>query len=224
MIERCRFGSFIPGYHLVTLKKGTIMEIFIRFFSTLLLLRAEPDHHHGGRSASSDRLLDYLAVSQNPNFKRDLCIQELEKRQGTDTSHYNFNTYETNQFTARLKFIAENNRGFELAMKRNPSVEDVEAFSCLKPCFSILKPVKDFLADHPDLARSYRGMQPFGQPLEKFLQVLAGEAGGFSVPMKGVTFSDHVRLRDITNYLSDMTGMTTMAVNTLMYDIGRSMP
>lgn len=192
-------------------------DVLTHFLSTLLFLRSDPSH--SSRYASSDRLLDYLAVSQNPNFKRNLCILELEQRKGLDTSFYNFNNYESKQFGVRIKLIAENNRAFELAMIRNPSVEDVEAFSCLRPCYSILKPVKDFLADHPDIAKGYRGMQPFGQPVEAFLVRLSSL--GVSVPVKGSTFSDHVRLRDITNYLADMTGMTTVAVNTLMYDLSR---
>jgi len=188
----------------------------LNFFATLLALKSNINQENPCHKYSSNRLLDYLADSDNKKFNKELCIKELEKRvQHQHTSPFHFNNYEATRFTARFKLV-QDNKSYELAIKEYPSVKDLEELSYCKysTCWSVLFCIKRYLCDHPDLAKQYRGLQPFGRQVAASFKALTNINVGTSP-----TLQDHIKLRDITNYLSDMTGLTTVAVNTLMFSI-----
>jgi hypothetical protein len=82
-----------------------------------------------------------------------------------------------------------------------------------EPGWSTLFPLKLFLINHPDLAKKYRGMLPFGSQVIKFYNEVPLGEKITSTP----SFKDHVRLMDFTNALADQTGSTTVSLNNEMY-------
>jgi hypothetical protein len=112
----------------------------------------------------------------------------------------------------KIMVITNNNRAYELAVKIDPTVQDLEEFAKLDPCWSLLFPVKAYLHHHFSVAKDYRGMLPFGGGVIEAVNKI------WNRTMKGSpSFQDHVRLMAMTNEIADKHGMTTIAVNDLLY-------
>lgn len=169
----------------------------------------------------SNNLLSYLAWSNKSDFNFELCYDELSNRIAPDdASKYNIYNWEHFMFARRFKLISTNNKAYELASKKDPSVQDLEEFSKIDPCFANLYPVKWFILDHQELIRDYKGMLPFGREVIKYYNTIVSQ----DMMVKGSpTFKDHVNLRDISLRKSILTGMPMITINNLMYWFGKEM-
>lgn len=169
----------------------------------------------------SNNLLSYLAWSNNPNFDFELCYDELFNRTAPDNaSKHGIYNWEHFMFARRFKLISTNNKAYNLAVKRDPTVSDLEEFSKIDPCFANLYPVKWFVLDHPELIPGYKGMLPFGREVAKYYNSI--------VPAKqkvksSPTFKDHENLREISLRKSILTGIPMVTINNLMYWFGKEM-
>lgn len=121
----------------------------------------------------------------------------------------------------RFSVMGHNNRAYEIALMGNPVVPILEEFASLDPCFSLLYAVKMFLHHYPYKARDYRGMLPFGSNVIMAVNAIDGFEP--KVEESKPSFQDHVRLMVLTNRLADKYGMTTLAINDLLYLEGRAL-
>lgn len=112
----------------------------------------------------------------------------------------------------KLSVMCNNNRAYELAVKTWPTRFDLEEFSRLDPCWSLLFSVKLYLHHHEHHAMEYRGMLPFGGGVIESINRIWGRNA-----KARPTHQDHVRLMNMTNELADKLGMTTIAVNDMLY-------
>lgn len=169
----------------------------------------------------SNNLLSYLAWSNKSDFNFELCYDELLNRVAPDdASKHNIYNWEHFMFARRFKLISTNNKAYELAVKRDPSVQDLEEFSKIDPCFANLYPVKWFVLDHQELIRDYKGMLPFGKEVIKYYNTIVPQG----MTVKGSpSFKDHVNLRDISLRKSLLTGIPMVTINNLMYWFGKEM-
>jgi hypothetical protein len=169
----------------------------------------------------SRRLIDYLAWSNNPEFNRETCLREMEARTPADKmSDLKYKSYEKFIFERRYRLMSSKNNAYEIAMKENPTVSNLDMFSNIDPCWSTLFPVKCFVVDHYEMARDYRGMLPFGKEvIASYNSMVKSEYHLYKSP----TFIDHIRLKILTNRKSDLTGIPTVTINTLMYKHGRTL-
>jgi hypothetical protein len=109
--------------------------------------------------------------------------------------------------------LNHNNRAFLIAIKKNPTIEELEEFSLIEPCWSILFPLKAYLHDHPEMAIKYKGLVPFGKTVIVFFNSL-----DITEPISGTpSFGDHVALQEFTNKLADLHGCSTIIINNEMY-------
>jgi hypothetical protein len=170
---------------------------------------------------TSNRLLDYLAWSNNPGFDAKACLEAMSNRvSSTDpASHdFNFKSWESKIFSKRMNLLASNNKAYEIATKFNPTTTNLEDFSKIDPCFSTLFPGKIYLSDHPDQAMEYRGMLPFGREVVAYYNTIVEESWLID---GSPTFKDHVRLRDLSNRKAIFMGVPTITINNLMYQFGK---
>jgi hypothetical protein len=169
----------------------------------------------------SNNLLSYLAWSNKSDFMFERCYDELFNRIAPDdASKHNIYNWEHFMFARRFKLISTNNKAYELAVKRDPNVHDLEEFSKIDPCFANLYPVKWFILDHLELVRDYKGMLPFGREVIKYYNTIVPQV----MAVKGSpSFKDHVNLRDISIRKSILTGMPMVTINNLMYWFGKEM-
>jgi hypothetical protein len=137
----------------------------------------------------------------------------MEKRTPYDQlPNLGFASQDTTIFKKRFDLLATNNRAYQIAVKTNPSVEELEEFSFIEPGWSTLFPLKIYLMFHPKDAMQFRGMLPFGSEVIKFYnQSGMGEIKGTP------NFRDHVRLMEMTNFLADHYGCSTATLNNEMY-------
>lgn len=173
---------------------------------------------------ASNNLLSYLAHFYNRNFKYNKCYDLMNIRTPSDKADFKDLRIEPHRekvIKTRFDLIALDNQAYELAVKVDPFVEDLEAFAQIKPCWSILFPVKMYLVDHPEVAKEYRGLQSFGSEVIKFYDSVIEEQ--FKIDKRSPNYQDHLRLQEMTNRYADLLGMTPIAVNTLMYLEGKEM-
>lgn len=166
-------------------------------------------------------LLSYLSWSSRKHFKYEECYRDMYNRiHPDDMSYYTIYPYEKQIFIKRFKFLNSNNLAYELACKVNPTVTDLETFSRLEPCFSILFPLKCYLMDHPDLKLQYKGMLPFGREIVRYYNSLVPPEDS----IKGSpTFKDHLKLNKITLRKASSMNMPTVTINNIMYWLGKEM-
>jgi hypothetical protein len=178
-------------------------------------------HQSFEKYGKHDRLLDYLAQprihlgSSNQAFI-ELCVKLMESRTPFDqakaffkTANYSYAPHDSTIFKARFDLLSTNNRAYAIAIKANPSVQELEEFSYIDPGWSVLFPLKLFLIFHASLAMLYRGLLPFGDPIVQFYNTteMGSEIQG------SPSFSDHVRLREVTNALAEHLGCSTVMLN-----------
>lgn len=168
----------------------------------------------------SNHLLAYIATSlYSKGFNRSKCYARLKFRvpYNAETNlMLNLCPTETNIFNARFDLINSNNRAYEIATKSNPTVTELEEFAMLRPCWSNIFPVKAMLTDHVELAKNYRGLQPFGKYVISFFNEVL-ENNGEEKVKNSPDFKDHIRLRDFTNKMSDILEIPTPTLNSMMY-------
>lgn len=168
-----------------------------------------------------DDLLSYLAWSNNRKFDAASCYKSMKSRMAPkdpDLPHFNFNHWESKIFCRRLNLLASNNRAYEIATKKNPSISHLEDFSKIDPCFSTLYPIKLFLIAHIEMAPGYRGMLPFGREVVKYYNTLYPDEGYIGGTP---SFKDHIHLRDLSNRKAILMGVPSITINHLMYQFGR---
>ena len=173
-----------------------------------------------------NNLLSYLAYSSAPTFNFDACFEDMFNRvqMSQDDRYlsqtYQFKDWESNIFKRRFKILSSNNKAYELAVKLNPTVQDLEAFSKIDPCFALLFPVKRYLMDHAETAVNYLGFLPFGREVTMCYNSIVP----VNMVIKGhPTFKDHISLSEISLRKAILMGVPTVTINNIMYSIGKSM-
>lgn len=119
----------------------------------------------------------------------------------------------------RLKVMANNNKAYALASKDYPTVEELREFSMIDDCagYACLSALNVYLHHHPDAAALYQGFLPFGSGVvEAVRKIEQFEHSSKDNP----TYSDHVKLMNLTNAIAASRGTTTIAVNDDLYLIG----
>jgi hypothetical protein len=167
----------------------------------------------------NNTLLSYLAWSNREGFDFELCYDELFNRVAPeDASKHNIYKWEHFIFARKFKLININNKAYEIAIKKDPTVKDLEEFSMLDPCFANLYPIKWYILDHLQLIPEYKGMLPFGREVLKYYNTIVPPERN----IKGSpTYKDHAYLRDISLRKSILTGMPMITINNLMYWFGK---
>lgn len=169
-----------------------------------------------------NKLLHYLArprMSVN-NFCFRECCRYMEKRMSFEKlpTALGFAPQDASVFKVRFNFLAGNERAYALAVKPNPTVEELAEFGLKRPCWSILYAVKNYLWQHPDEAKAYRGLLPLGSEVTRFLNTVDQWSYG-----SGSNTADHVRLMNLSNQIADALNLPSVTVNDLMYLRGRSL-
>ena len=173
-----------------------------------------------GSSRGGVDLLSYLAWSETSGFDADLCYQcMLERRELSTCPSLGYGPQESQVFKKRFEVMRTSNHAYRLAVMQHPTGADLEEFSYIDPCFSLLWPLKRFLFDHPSMSGLYRGCVPFGRPVQAYFSAYSGYGAIKGTP----DYKAHVALRDWTVSLSDFYGVSTMAINTEMYAQGMKM-
>lgn len=164
-----------------------------------------------------NRLIDYLAQSDVTNFDAYVRrVKALENRAPLeDSPNMGYSPRESTRFKTAFNLMATNNRSYEIAIKVNPSCEDIDEFIKRTVGFTTAYTGKKYLMNHPEMCREYRGLVPFGGPVRACFNSMVEDQ------IKGTPdLRDHFLLRDMTNMIADQLGMTTMAVNNWMHIVG----
>lgn len=166
-----------------------------------------------------NNLISYLAWSNSENFNFLECRQEMIDRKGPENlTYYGWKSYEQRMYLKRFKLMSSNNRAYALAVKQNPTVQCIEEFATLDPCYANLSSVVKYLIDHPTLAKEYTGLLPFGREVIKCYNAMVPEEW----KIKGSpSYKDHIRLQEMSNNKAILMGIPTVTFNSLMYQIGR---
>lgn len=119
----------------------------------------------------------------------------------------------------RSNLLANNNRAYSIATKKYPTVKELEELGEIKPGWSLLFAIKDYLLHHLDFAMDYKGFVPFGGPVIAFLQSL--ENPPVFTNFRNPTYKDHVTLRELTNAMAKQLNLPSIVINNWMYIEGR---
>jgi hypothetical protein len=167
----------------------------------------------------TNKLIDYYASSENPDFKYDECLNLMSLRTPPDSIQtLNINTHETNIFIKRFKSICSNNTFYRLINIIDPSCSDIENLSYIDPCYAILAPIKKYLIDHPPILKQYKGFLPFGKQIIKYWNSTQN-----SLIKNSPSYADHIKLQTLTNNNSDISGIPPTTINTLMFLKGKEL-
>jgi hypothetical protein len=182
---------------------------------TGLLFPQHPTHN---------RVLEYFAEPRinHSSYKKQECIEGLIGRKDWDHSpQFGFAPPDFQVFKKRFELLSHNNRAYSIVSKYYPTVQELEELSTIEPCWSILFPIKIFLLHHPELARAYRGMLPYGKEVIAFYNNCPYDAP--EIMGKTPTYAEHEYLRTMTNLLADHTGWSTVMLNNMMYLEGQKL-
>lgn len=165
------------------------------------------------------RLIDYLAQSDAPNFKYEDCLDGLIRRvPWKDSPQVGFLPQEFRRFQAAFELISSSNRAYDLAMAEDPDCAAINEFIYLRVGFVTAYTGKKYVMNHPDMVKDYKGLLPYGGFVKLSFNALSSEQ------VKGTpSVRDHVMLRDMSNFLADQHGITSMAVNNWMFLTGLKM-
>lgn len=168
-------------------------------------------------SPKSDCLADYLALQRIPtnNFKyTEIRDALLGRKSLDDVPNANFAPNDARIFEKRFRLMANSDRFFIIASKINPTATELEELAVIGYGWSVLFAVKLYLVDHPDIARAYKGLMPYGAPIKAFVNSLKSRP-------KEITGSpdlrDHVYLQRISNQMAGVLGVTSVVINNYMY-------
>jgi len=200
----------------MSINENVVNNLSVSTYELTNLLNSISNQGH-----ASNSLLSYFAFSFAKNFKYDLCYDLMEKRTPAwpDTKPFptlNFSSYEKQVFKVRFDLLNKDNRAYSLSTKIFPTVSDLEELAEIKTCWSILFPIKCYLIEHFKEAKEYRGLQPFGKYVVSFYNSLFEDEKDH-IGINSPDFKAHIKLRDLTNWLSDLTGKSTAIINTEMY-------
>jgi hypothetical protein len=169
-----------------------------------------------------NNLIHYFAHPRipQPTFIFANAINSFVKRQHAESlDQMRMAPQDVSIFKKRAGLLATNNAAYYIASKEYPAVQELYDFSLIQPCWSILFPLKHYLLHHPETARNYRGLLPFGSEVVKYINKMIKNKPKPVLASPDV--ADHVFLQQITNSMSDFTGMTTVTINNVMYLEGR---
>jgi hypothetical protein len=170
---------------------------------------------------TADNLLTYLAYLPSDNFDRVLCYKMMLNREDITEGRLNYTPPQAAVIKKRFKVIKVNNRAYRISTIKNPTAKDLEEFSYIDPCFSLLWPLKYYLIDHPWLLKEYRGCVPFGRPVKTYYNANRNKCGEDYEIKSTPDLKDHIDLQWWTNHLADNTGMPSIAVNSVMHLEGK---
>jgi len=162
---------------------------------------------------TSARLIEYLADG-NETALDMLC--DREPYPDATKVKLGIQGHQTTIFQVRFALMQNNDRAFEIAIKTDPTVQELEEFSKLRACWSVLFPLKRYLLEHSELCRTYRGLLPLGSDVLRFMKEVWPE---WSMAASA-SYADHVWMRDLTVKLADITGLTPVMINHIMYVAG----
>ena len=168
---------------------------------------------------SHNTIMGYLPWSSNRIGRENAqMIFEafIHRTKPEDLPQFNINSNEVFVFRNRAKVLANDNESYQLALKEQPTVADLKRFGEINPSWSFLFPVKLYLLFHPELAKDYDGLQPFGAKVAAYYNALINDTG---LPQVGQqpTLLDHVGLANITNTMAKLSGKTSVWINSEMY-------
>jgi hypothetical protein len=120
-------------------------------------------------------------------------------------------------FKKRADLLSSNNEAYRIAVKINPSVEELIAYSYTAPRWSILYPLKHYIMHHMDLAGGYTGFLPFGSAVIVFMNSIKDLRAIPDSP----TYADHAYLQTISNREAKTFNMPSVEINNIMYLRGK---
>lgn len=175
-----------------------------------------------------NNLLHYLA---QPKINQTSFDFEAAKRALTERQHpddlivIRMVPQDVAIFKKRAGFLATNNEAYLIAMNQDPTIEQLEKFSYMLPCWSVLFPIKHYLMHHVEKAKKYRGFLPFGSEVVKYVNNLEEKrsAGSHAYVAVSPSYADHVWLQQLTNTMSDFNSICTIELNNVMYLEGRKL-
>lgn len=179
-----------------------------------------------------NNLLAYLArprLRRLNNFNYQTCYESLLQRLPADQAEgLNIASQDTTIFLNRFRAITTDIEYYRLAVKENPTVEDLEKASYRYYGYSYLWPIKEYLLHHMSLAKDYRGLVPFGGPVKLYfnhLKLVPWKTENETPwEVKGTpTFQDHIMLQQVTNDMADALNLPSITVNNIMYLYGKKM-
>lgn len=166
-------------------------------------------------SDAGNNLLIYLAWLGDDDVTNK-CYDLMLKRTPYDKApQLGIKPQDTTVCKTRMDLLSANNKAYELAVKINPTKDDLNEFILTKVCHSTAFPVKLYLLDHPQMAKTYRGFQPIGKDVAKFYNKYFDDKLSSTLD-----FEDHVKFKNMVNRLSDLTGLSTVAIDHIMYCMG----
>lgn len=180
-------------------------------------------------------LLSYLARPRifTKVFKHKECYEGMFQRRPADQmGTLGFAPADTQAFVRKFNLLNTDNEYYRLAVKMNPTAEDLEKASYIQHGYATLWAIKLYNLHHMhDVGRFYRGFQPFGGPVKAYVNNLEYPINDVSGPslatnwhIKGTpSYSDHVILQTITNLESDSGGKPPVTINTEMHLVGREL-
>jgi hypothetical protein len=168
-----------------------------------------------------DNLLHYLAqpriFTSSFNFPESKRI--LYERQHPDKlDPIKMAPADVSIFKKRAGLLSGDNEAYRIALKSNPSVEELIAFSFIAPGWSILYPLKHYIMHHMDLAVGYTGFLPYGSAVITFVNTLETKPWEISF---NPTHADHTYLQTISNREALAFGMPSVEINNVMYLRGK---
>jgi hypothetical protein len=161
---------------------------------------AQPPHDHNGYN------IDPVKLAFGNRFNNNLLIE------------FKIAPQDIMVFQKRFGLLANSNTAYRIAMSTNPSVEELIEFSYIQHGWSVLFPLKHYLAHHPDKAEDFIGFLPYGSPIIAFINSLASRPR--DIPANP-SLADHVYLQQITNREARVFGMPSIEINNLMYLRGK---
>lgn len=167
-----------------------------------------------------DHVLVYYPgiLFRSPNLDRDLTYEQLKNRIPYKKSPtLGLGQPDIGIYHSIADTMAKDDPAYKLACKRDPELCDLIELATRKLTWGNLTGIKFLLAYSPKLAKEYRGFLPFGQDVTNWFNQYLKKTGNShrvgSTPNK----KDYLLLRDETNGIADLTGMSTILINHLMY-------
>jgi hypothetical protein len=164
-----------------------------------------------------DYLIHYLACprARNLSFNFEEAVRVFFNRETPRRlDEINAAPTDIHIFRKRFELIANNNEAYRIAVSKNPTSEELIAFSFMQPGWSVLFAVKQYLMDHMDKAMQYTGFLPYGKPVIAFVNSL--ESKPRAIPTMP-TFADHLYLQQISNREALTFNMPSVEINNIMY-------
>ena len=162
---------------------------------------------------SSSRLLEYLAEGNEKSLE---LMFDRQPYPDPSKIKLGIQAHKTTVYQVRFDLMHNCTRAYEIAIRVNPTLAELEEFSSFKACWSILFPLKKYLIEHTEHCRNYRGLFPLGSDVLRFMKEIWPDWKLGTSPSHG----DHIQMRDLTVQLANITGLTPIMINHIMYVAG----